>query len=66
MGEPDEELFLVGSDYIERSPIEFLMMAAGEEADRALIEADPFVRMAEENYLRRRRDQGPPGVRTSP
>jgi hypothetical protein len=52
LGEPDEALFQVEAEFIERSPAEFAMLVNGDEIDRALIDSDPFVQRAEANYHR--------------
>lgn len=57
LGEPDESLFMAGEGFVERSPAELAVKMAevrGRELDQALLSEDPFVRMAEQNYLRLR------------
>jgi hypothetical protein len=40
--------------HVERSPADLVVMMAGDRMDRAFVEADPFIRKAEENYNRSR------------
>jgi hypothetical protein len=50
LGEPDNVLFSVGPDYVERSPAEFVISMAGDEVDEGLLRSDAFIRKAEDNY----------------